>query len=170
VPIDPDEGAGELLERLAELGAPVLARSLHRLASGDEPQPQPDEGATIAPKITPDDVHLDLAAPATQIHDLVRSADPAPGAHTTFRGERLKIFEVAPVPADALPGLDPTDAAPGTIVHVDKQGPVVAAGEGWLRLTAVQPVGKARMDGAAFANGYRPTVGERLGARVEDDT
>lgn len=159
VPIQPDESAGELLERLAELGAPVLARSLHRLAAGDAPQPQPDEGATIAPKITPEDVRIDLDAPVGQVADLVRSADPVPGAHTTFRGDRLKVFGVATVPQGELP--DP--ATPGTIVQVDKGGAVIAGQDGWLQLTSVQPVGKARMDGAAFVNGYRPEVGERVG-------
>ncbi len=165
VDIDPSESAGELLARLAELGAPVLARSLHRLAAGEPPEPQPDDGATIAPKITPDDVALDLAASVREVVDLVRSADPAPGAHTTFRGDRLKVFRTVPVaaselPADVWSGPD----EPGRLVHVDKRGAVVACGDGFVQLAEVQPVGKARMDGAAFVNGYRPEVGERLGA------
>ena len=176
VAIDPDESAGELLDRLAVLGAPVLVDALRDLVAGLEPTPQPADGATLAPKIVRDDVAIDLTATARAVADLVRSADPAPGAHTTFRGEPLKVFRARPVPADELaaasPGDGPADAAaspgdappePGTIVAVDKRGAVVACGDGAVRLVAVQPPGRARMDGAAFANGYRPEVGERLG-------
>jgi methionyl-tRNA formyltransferase len=168
VPIDPDESAGELLDRLAVLGAPVLVDALRDLVAGATPAPQPAEGATLAPKITRDDVAIDLRAPARAVADLVRSADPAPGAHTTFRGEPLKVFRARPVPADEPTGTAAADAppAPGTIVAVDKRGVVVACGEGAVRLLTVQPPGRARMDAAAFLNGYRPQVGERLGDRV----
>jgi methionyl-tRNA formyltransferase len=157
VPIEPDEGAGELLARLAVIGAPVLVDALRDLVAGVEPTPQPEDGATLAPKITPDDVVIDFTATSRQVADLARSADPAPGAHTTWRGERLKIFRAVPVEGAA------TDAVAGTIVEVHKDGALVACGDGLVRLTAVQPAGKSRMDGAAFANGYRPEVGEVLG-------
>jgi methionyl-tRNA formyltransferase len=167
VAIDPDESAGELLERLAVLGAPVLVAALRDLVAGVEPSPQPDEGATLAPKIGRDDVAIDLTAPARVVADLVRSADPAPGAHTTFRGEPLKVFRAPPVAREHLAAASgATPPVPGTIVAVDKRGAVVACGEGAVRLVTVQPPGRARMDGAAFANGYRPEVGERLGAPI----
>lgn len=187
VPIEPDESAGQLLERLAELGAPVLVDSIRRLVAGEQPTPQPETGVTLAPKITPEDVAIDFSASSRAIVDLARSADPAPGAHTTFRGKRLKVFraEVAdeePIAAtggaggtDGGSGTGGTDggsgtagaggdeaAVPGEVVARD-HGVVVATGSGAVRLLEVQPEGKARMDGAAFANGYRPEVGERLG-------
>ncbi len=168
VPIAPGEGAGALLARLAELGAPVLVESLRALHAGEPPTPQPAEGASLAPKIHPEDVQLDLARPAEELGWLVRSADPAPGAHTTFRGARLKVFGAVPVAAedavaaDPAPG-DPAPSAPGTVVAVDKGGVVVACGSGALRLTEVQPAGKPRMAATAFANGARIEVGERLG-------
>ncbi len=156
VAIEPGESAGALLDRLALLGAPVLVRSLLALHAGAVPEPQPTTGATLAPKITPEDVRLDLGASAAAIDRLARSADPAPGAHTTFRGSRLKVFRAVPVPTAG-------PATPGTVVDRDRAGVVVACGEDAIRLEQVQPEGKARMDGAAFANGYRPEVGERLG-------
>jgi methionyl-tRNA formyltransferase len=170
VAIDPDESAGELLDRLAVLGAPVLLAALRDLVAGVEPTPQPDEGATLAPKISRDDVRIDLTAPAREVADLVRSADPAPGAHTTFRGQPLKVFRVRPVPAEELPVAEDGAArsAPGTIVAVDKRSVVVACGEGGVRLLAVQPAGRSRVDGAAFVNGARPEVGERLGEPPAD--
>ncbi len=163
VRIEPDESAGALLARLAELGGPVLRDSLRALVAGTEPVPQPDEGATLAPKITPDDVAIDFAAPARQVADLVRSADPAPGAHTTFRDRRLKVLAARVVdPAEVAGAAD--HEVPGTIVAVTKAAAVVACGTGAIELVTVQPEGKARIDAAAFVNGYRPEAGERLGA------
>jgi methionyl-tRNA formyltransferase len=154
------ESAGALLDRLAVLGAPVLVDALRDLVGGVTPHAQPADGATLAPKITPEDVAIDLTHPAVEVDRLVRSADPAPGAHTVFRGARLKVFGAVPHdrPAEA-----PADVAAGTVLARGRDGVVVACGEGAVLLTSVQPEGKARMDGAAFANGYRPEVGERLG-------
>jgi methionyl-tRNA formyltransferase len=156
IAVDPDDTSGTLLERLAEVGAPVLVEAVRGLVDGAAPTPQPPDGATLAAKITPDDVAIDWTVPADDIDRLTRSADPAPGAHTTFRDRRLKVWRAVPV-ADA-----PTGAA-GTIVAVEKRGPVVATGDGAVQLTALQPEGKARADGAAFVNGQRPEVGEQLG-------
>ena len=153
VEIRPDETAGELLARLAEAGADLLVDSVRRLVAGAVPEPQPDEGATLAPKITPDDVAIDLGEEPSTVVDLVRSASPAPGAHTTFRGRRVKVLR-----ASVAEG----SGAPGEVLGVD-DGVVVASGGGAVRLLEVQPEGKARMDGRAFANGYQPAPGERLG-------
>jgi methionyl-tRNA formyltransferase len=165
VEMGPEESAGDLLDRLAEVGAPLLVDSVRRLVHGAEPTPQPEDGATLAPKITPDDVALDFAAEPHLLADLARSADPAPGAHTTFRGKRLKVFRVRVVAPDELAALvegTPGSPAPGEVLG-RHAGVIVAAGSGAVRLLEVQPEGKARMDGTAFANGYRPEPGERLG-------
>ncbi|MFP5310072.1 MAG: methionyl-tRNA formyltransferase [Actinomycetes bacterium] len=158
-PIGEQETAGSLLDRLTAIGAPLLVDSVVALARGTaEPTPQPDDGATLAPKITPDDVAIDWTRPAVELARLVRSANPAPGAHTTFRGERCKLWHARPVePGDAA---GTPDAAPGEVV--DAGGTLlVACGEGLLEVTELQPAGKPRMAGDAFANGYRP---ERFGA------
>jgi methionyl-tRNA formyltransferase len=155
VGIGEDEPAGHLLARLAELGAPLLLDSLRRLVAGEAPTPQPSEGVSFAPKVTPDDVAIDWHATAREVADLCRSADPAPGAHTTFRGKRLKVYA-----ARVAEGQGP----PGTVLARDAHGIVVACGDGAVRLVEVQPEGKARMGGDGFANGYRPEPGERLGA------
>lgn len=164
VAIDPDESAGELLARLAQLGAPVLLDSLRDLLAGVAPTPQLEGGATLAPKIHPDDVAIDLTRPAPEVKDLIRSADPAPGAHTSFRGERLKVLRVRVVDP-GVDGIEVADAEPGQVVAVTKRAAVVACGEGAVALRAVQPAGKGRIDGAAFVNGYRPQPGERLGGQ-----
>ncbi|MFP4235565.1 MAG: methionyl-tRNA formyltransferase [Nitriliruptoraceae bacterium] len=163
VAIEPQESAGELLARLADLGAPVLVESLHALELGATPVPQPAHGATLAPKIRPEDVAIAFDRPARELANLVRSADPAPGAHARWRGERCKVFralaEDVPVPADATPG---------TVLATDRTGVLVATGDGALRLTEVQPAGKPRMDAAAFANGARLAAGDRFEDGDED--
>jgi methionyl-tRNA formyltransferase len=160
-PIAPDDTSGTLLERLADAGAPVLLDALRRLVAGEAPEPQPADGATLAPKITPDHTLIDWSAPARTVTDLVRSADPAPGAHTTFRDKRLKVWSVRPV--DVPDGVSLEAAVPGEVVAVGKRAATVACGDGVVELLAVQPEGKGRVDGAAFVNGQRPEPGERLG-------
>ena len=154
VAVEPDESAGDLLARLADLGGPVLVDAIRRLVAGEEPVAQPADGATLAPKITPDDVRIDWQASARDVANLVRSADPAPGAHTTWRGKRLKVLAV---------GVTDTSGTPGEVVARTGAGVEVATGDGAVLLRRVQPEGKAAMEGQAFANGYRPEPGERLG-------
>ncbi len=157
VSLEPRETSGELLERLADVGAPVLVDAVRALIAGETPAAQPAEGATVAGKVRPEDVELDFAEPAVRLDRLIRSANPAPGAHTTFRGKRLKVWLARP------DGAVPADATPGTITGRTEDGVLVATGDGTLVLTEVQPEGKPRMDGAAFANGYQPTDADRLG-------
>ncbi len=154
-PIASGETSGELLDRLAEVGAPVLVDAIHALVGGEEPTPQPAEGSTIAGKVRPDDVVLDWSRPSVDLARLVASANPAPGAHTTFRGKRFKVWRATAVDVAGQPG-----------AFVDRQedGMVVGTGDGGLLLLEVQPEGKPRMDGSAFANGYQPGDDDRLGS------
>lgn len=153
-PLGPEETSGELMARLAELGAPVLVRAVHGLVDGSiTPQPQDHSLATLAPKIANDDARIDWTLSAERLHDQVRGLNPVPGAFTTFDGERLKVHR-----ARVADG----SGAPGQVLRQDEDGPVVAAGDGALLLTEVQPAGKPRMSGVAFANGYRP-LGTTLG-------
>jgi methionyl-tRNA formyltransferase len=156
-PIEPGETAGELMARLADLGAPVLLEAVSGLVHGSiTPQPQPEAGVSYAPKIAPEDARVDWSAPAEVVDQAVRAFNPVPGAHTTFDGARLKVHRALPIRGEQV--ADP----PGTVLRADPEGPVVACGGGLLRLDEVQPAGKPRMSGAAFVNGYRP-VGHRLG-------
>lgn len=156
VPIGPTETAGSLFDRLTAVGADALLDSVRALVAGAELRPQPAEGGTVASKIRPEDAAIDWSASATDIVNLVRGVNPAPGAHTVYRGERLKVW-LAEVSEGA--------ATPGTVLTTGKEGVTVAAGEGAVRLLEVQPAGKARMDGLAFANGYQPPVGQPLAER-----
>lgn len=153
--IGPRETAGELTERLARLGAPLLVRAVRGLVDGSlQPAPQDHRLASYAPKLTSEEARLDWTRAAAQLDRAVRAYNPVPGAHTTFGGTRLKIHGASPVDAQGPPGV---------VVCLDAAGPVVACGDQGLRLEVVQPAGKARMTGPDFANGYRP-LGLRLGA------
>lgn len=159
-PIGPRETAGELTERLAELGAPLLVKAVKGFAGGElTPRPQDHERATYAPKITTEDARLEWSAPADEIDRRVRAYQPVPGAFTTFSGNRLKVHRVRVVAGGG---------EPGTVLRVEAGddpagGPVVACGRDAVYLQEVQPAGRTRMTGIAFANGYRPE-GHRLGA------
>jgi methionyl-tRNA formyltransferase len=155
MPIEPDDDAGSLGARLADLGGELVVATLDGLADGSvRPVPQDDGAATTAPKLTAADRVLDWSHPAPALVRRVRALGPDPAATTRFRGAILKIYR-----ASATAG----SSEPGTITDVDKEGLSVAAGDGALRLLEVAPAGRTRMSGAEFVRGYRPRVGERLG-------
>lgn len=153
--VGPDETAGELTARLADLGAPLLVEAVAGLVRGTlRPQPQDHDRATYAPKVAPSDARIDWGLPAERVHRVVRAYNPVPGAHTDFRDSRLKVHRVQIVPGDG---------APGEVVAIDgrTRAPVVACGSEAVRLDVVQPAGRRAMSGEAFVNGYEP-----LGARL----
>jgi methionyl-tRNA formyltransferase len=156
VPILPEDDAGSLGARLAEVGAEVLVETVDLLAAGPvAPRPQDPSLATYAPKFGPEDRVLDFSHPAHLLVNLVRALSPEPGATTTFRGQPLKVLRAEVVPAEGEPGV---------IVRVDKDGFVVATAEGGFAPLVLAPSGRRVMGVADFVHGYRPAVGERLGA------
>lgn len=155
-PVREGETAGELVARLAELGAPVLVEAVRGLVEGTiTARPQDHERATRAPKITPDDALLDWSREASALERAVRAFNPAPGAHTTLNDGRLKIYRS--LLTGSLAG-----SRPGEVAAVEDGLPVVACSTGGLVLAEVQPAGKPRMSGADLLNGYRP-LGRVLG-------
>ncbi|HET6816018.1 MAG TPA: methionyl-tRNA formyltransferase [Mycobacteriales bacterium] len=147
------ETAGALLDRLAVDGAGLLLATLDGIADGSlQPRPQPVDGVTTAGKLTPDDARVDWSAPALRVDRVVRACTPAPGAWTTFRGKRLKL---APVDVVA----DAADVRPGAL-HLDGDGVLVGTGSSPVRLTDVQPEGRALMSADAWARGVRLSSGD----------
>ena len=154
-PIRPDDDAGSLGARLADLGAAALVESVGLLGSGGaEPRPQDHAAATFAPRLGPSDRVLDWTRPAAALVNLCRALSPRPAATTTFRGEGLKVFRAEAVPATG---------EPGTIVEVGATGFVVATADAGFRPLELAPAGRRRMSGADLVHGYRPEIGERLG-------
>lgn len=156
--IRPDDTSGILLDRLAHAGAPLLVATMDAIEEGRATAvPQPVDGVSHAAKVEVEDAEIRWNAPAFAIDRLVRGCTPAPGAWTTFRGERLKV---APVRRDdAVTGL-----APGAML-VGKNSVHVGTATGAVRLGDVQPHGKKQMEAAAWARGVRIEEGEVLGGR-----
>ncbi|MFG2181966.1 methionyl-tRNA formyltransferase [Streptomyces abikoensis] len=154
--IRPTDTSGDLLTRLAFAGSGLLAATMDGIEDGTlKAVPQPADGITLAPKISVEDARIDWAAPALRADRVVRGCAPAPGAWTTFRGERLKVMSVA---------LDPTrtELAPGEIATA-KNSVHVGTGSHAVRLQWVQPQGKKPMQAADWARGVRIVPGEKLG-------
>lgn len=155
-PIRSTDTSGDLLARLAVAGAGLLVATLDGIEAGTlQPRPQPADGVSHAPKLTVEDAHLDWSDPAQHVDRVVRACTPAPGAWTTFRGERLKVGPVTP-----LPGQD--SLAHGELV-ADRSTVRVGTGSHAVALGQVQPQGKRAMPAADWARGVRPQSGERLG-------
>ncbi|MFH1007685.1 MAG: methionyl-tRNA formyltransferase [Candidatus Latescibacterota bacterium] len=158
VPIGAEETAGELHDRLMEIGADLLLESVELLDSGcARPKSQPSNDASSAPRLGKEDGRIDWSEGAAQINNRIRGTHPFPGAFTCYKGTILKVHRARPVPSSA-------EGLPGEILVADgKQGITVVTGSGALLLIEVQPAGKKRMSSAAFVRGYRIGVGERLG-------
>lgn len=154
-PIGPDETAGELTDRLAQLGGALLERELPAyLAESTQPAPQDESRATWAPKLTTADGELHLTEPAEALARRIRAMTPEPGAWTTFNGQRLGVLRATVAGGRGVQH--------GTLELRDGV-PHVAAGAGWLRLDEVRPAGKRAMSGADWARGLRLRAGDRLG-------
>jgi len=148
VEIGPDEDAGSLVGRLSELGGPMLAEVLDDLDAGRlQPTPQPEEGVSLAPKITAEDRPLDLSRPAVELARRVRALSPHVGATLAIGGEPFKIWAARALPEGT--------AAP---LAAERGRLVAATGEGSLELLRLQPPGRGRMDAAAFLRGWRGSL------------
>lgn len=154
-PIRPDDTAGTLLDRLARAGARLLVDTMDGIEQGVlEPRPQPAEGVSYAAKITSADARVDWTAPAMRVDRLIRACTPAPGAWTTFRGERLKL---GPVRLAA----DGGDLPPGGI-RATKREVLVGTATHPVALGEVQPQGKRRMPAADWMRGITLTDEDML--------
>ncbi len=146
-PIADDETGGSLHDRLAALGAEVLAEGLQR-ALRDElpaPTPQPDRGVTYAHKLDKAEAVLDFARPAIALERTVRAFDPWPVAVADVAGERLRIWAATAIGRTR-------EAAPGAVLAAGPDGLDIACGEGALRLHAVQRAGARRVAIADYLN------------------
>jgi len=153
IAVGPEETTGDVLSRLAPIGARLLTGSLSDLEAGTiQPVPQDDTEASPAPKITPAEAEMRWSSPAKALADLVRALNPRPGAFTTFKGKRLIVWRARPVDGSG---------EPGAIVEAGERL-VVSAGAGALAIEELQLEGKRPMAAAEFVRGYRPAVGAFL--------
>lgn len=157
--IMPDDTAGTLAPRLAELGGRLLVETIAQLKAGMlTPKKQDDGQATLAPLLKKEDGLIDWKMKATSLADRVRGLSPWPGAYTFFGEERWNIWK-------AVLTIEATNDKPGTIVAVDKQSIRVATGEGMLDLREIQTANSKRMPVSQFLTGHKVSVGMQLGLR-----
>ena len=149
-PIGAEETGGQLHDRLAELGAQVLADGLGLLRAGIRPvpRPQPEEGVTYAHKLDKAEARLDWSRPAAELARTVRAFHPWPVAEARVAGERLRIHAATALDLDHA-------AAPGTLLGASREGIDIACGQGVLRLRTVQRDGGRAITAADWLNARR---------------
>ena len=148
--VRPADTAGDLLDRLAESGARLLVATIDGIESGElTARPQPEDGVSLAPKITPDDARVRWDEPAVAVSRRVRACTPAPGAWTELHGARIKLWPFAGIAdgAGAAPGPGQMRVLGGEVLVGTATQPV--------RLGDVQPPGKRQMPAADWARGLR---------------
>jgi methionyl-tRNA formyltransferase len=153
--IGPDETAGDLHDRLSELGAELMVRALHDLEQGALAcWPQHEQGVTYAAKIEPGETRIDWSRPAREVHNQIRGLSPHPGAwfevDLNGKPERVKALRST---------LAEDEGTPGTVL--DDQL-TIACGKGSVRLLQVQRAGKRPMPVAEFRRGAELPVGSLL--------
>ena len=154
IPITDDDTAGSLHDKLAELGARMIAETLSALAHGPiAPAAQPEDGATYAAKISKAEAEIDWTDSAAAIGRKVRAFNPHPGASSSTRGVALKVWRAGPVGQSG---------PPGKILGAGSDGIIVACGSGALCLQELQRAGGKRLPAAEFLAGFPLAAGERL--------
>jgi methionyl-tRNA formyltransferase len=134
---------GELHDALAQLGADLMARALAAMERGSiSEQPQSDEGATYAKKISKEETRIDWSKSSREIDCLIRALSPFPGAWCEAKGERLKVLYAEPVAGGGSPGEILDDEL------------TVACGDGALRLVRLQRAGRGVMDVGELLRGF----------------
>jgi len=156
--IRPRDTTGELLGRLAESGAALLAATLDGIEDGSlTAVPQAGEDVSYAPRITVDDARVDWSRPDYAVDRQVRAMTPSPGAWTQWRGSRVHCGPVQLVPSSTeVPNLGPGG------VRAERRRVLVGTGTRPVVLGTVTPQGKKAMPAADWARGARPGPGERL--------
>ncbi|GHV38719.1 methionyl-tRNA formyltransferase [Clostridia bacterium] len=150
IAIEPDDNAGTLHAKMAELSAIALIEVLP-LVERDSVFPVSQDGAefTYAPLIKKEDALIDWSKPAEQIVNLVRAMNPWPCAYAAWNGAVLKVWEAK------VSDIASENRKAGEVLSANKGGITVACGNGAVTLTEVQASNSKRMSAAAFANGRK---------------
>jgi methionyl-tRNA formyltransferase len=159
VAIGPDETAGELMARLAPIGADLLVEVLAAIAAGAAVAVAQDHArATHAAMLERADGYIDFTQPAPAAAARIRGVDPWPGAVAMLRGERVKLFGARPAEHHG---------APGCVLAIDGAGAVIGAGGGAVRIREFLPPGRRRVSAAQLASGRGIAVGDHLTAPMD---
>ena len=135
--VGPDDTAGSLYYKtLYPLGVQAVLDAVALVRRGDPPRiPQVEAQASYDPLCRDEHVAIDWSRPAAEVHDLIRAADPQPGAHTTWRGGRVRLYEPHRLAT-------PPDASPGTVLAITREGITVAAAGGTVRCARARNGGR----------------------------
>ena len=156
IPIAPEDTAGSLSPRLAELGGRLLIATIAQLKAGTlVPRPQDHSQATLAPLLKKEDGAIDWTVPAKAIANRIRGLTPWPGAYTFLGTDRWVICR-------AIAMNEATALAPGQIEAVTKDAIHVGAGQGVLAIKELQPANSRRMLVAEYLAGHPIQAGLRL--------
>lgn len=156
--VGPDETAGEVHDRMMELGAEAVVETVRLIEAGEaDALPQDDAAATPAPKIDREDCRIEWDRPASEVHNQIRGMSPYPGAWTRHEETLLKLYRSRVSDADGRGGTQP-----GEVVAADGRL-VVACGEGTVEVLELQQEGRQRLAVVDFLNGYELEVGDLLG-------
>ena len=145
-PIGPDETAGELLDRLAVLGADLLSETLTKYEKNQlVPVPQDETQVTMAPMLDKSMCPIDWTQTAQQIHNKVRGLHPWPVATMELKGAKFKVHATKIVPGSGKPG---------EILGITKTGLKIACGDGAIEVTSLQAEGGKRMAAPDYFRGH----------------
>jgi methionyl-tRNA formyltransferase len=148
--IGKDETAGELHDRLAEMGGELIVDTLGRMTRGMlAPRSQEEEGVSLAPRLTREDGRVSWKKSAEEIHDQVRGMNPWPGAFAYIDEERIKLHRTV------LTGIGCGDVLPGEIALRETGRLLVGTADQLLEVIELQRASRSRIDGREFLNGLR---------------
>jgi methionyl-tRNA formyltransferase len=154
--IGPDDTAGSLYyNTLFPIGVEAVVEAVDLVAAGTAPRrPQDESLASYDPLCRDEHAAIDWASPVDRVYDLIRGCDPQPGAHTSLRGQKLRLYDCRAIHGGAT--------RPGVVEEVLPEGLVIGAAGGTIRAQTVR-FGERKMAAAEFAAENRVTVGTQIG-------
>ncbi|HEY3216817.1 MAG TPA: methionyl-tRNA formyltransferase [Candidatus Eisenbacteria bacterium] len=160
--VEPADDGASLAGRLAQAGAPLLARSLVLAHEGRAPRvPQDRTAGSYAPRLAKSDGVVDWSLDVEAAWGRQRAVTPWPGAVTQLGGRSLTLIETRP--HHRLPAT----VAPGTVLEVEPEGVLVQCGVGALQVRRVKSEGRSELEAAAWARGARVKLGDRLTGKAD---
>ena len=166
VPIDPEETSGELLARLAPIGADALLQAIALIVRGEaKPIAQDHAGATHARMLEKSDGAIDFTQPAAAVAARIRGVDPWPGAQAMLRGQVVKLFRaraMTELASAAISAANSSATVAGTVIAIDATGLHAVCGDGVVVIREIQAPGRKRVTAKQFADGRGVAVGDVL--------
>ncbi len=162
VEIGPDDTLGDVyFKKIFPLGVETTLEAIDLIRSGNPPRAAQDESkATYESWCRKKDVKVDWASPVADVYNMIRGANPQPGAWTTLNGEEVQLYDSRRTEG----GGDAPDAEPGEVVSVSEDGVTVQSGGGRILLKRVRPAGGGKIPAAEWASASAVSAGTKLGS------